>query len=243
MRKLLLAALTLISTNIYAGFETEELHKLFPNVKCSFIPSQYEQILMTTLRDKTTTMKEYRAASHRISALLVNKVVECLPNQNKEIKTPLVPFQGRILPQRVELVSIMRSGDALLECFMEHFPEASVSKVLIQRDESDATPHFKYMKLSPTIAHKASVIITEPMIATGGTLDTVLTLLKRKGVEEENIVIASVCVAPEGLAFIRDKYPRVQIVLNVLDERLNERKYILPGLGDFGDRYFGTEEG
>lgn len=241
MQKMLLTALFMLNSLAYAGYTNDELQKMFPNVRCSFTPSQYEQILMTTLRDRTTSIKEYRSAAYKIGALLVNKVVDCLPNTTKDIQTPLEPFIGRVLPKRIELVSIMRSGDALLESFIEHFPEAPISKILVQRDEETAKPHFKYMKLSPTIAHNASVIITEPMLATGGTLDTVLLQLIKKGVLEENIIVASVCVAPEGLSVLRDKYPRVQVVVNVVDDRLNEKKYIVPGLGDFGDRYFGTE--
>lgn len=234
--RLLIFCLLTVST----CFAHDPLHDLYPNVKCSFIPSQYEQVLMTKLRDKTTSTKEYRDVAYKIGALLVNKVVECLPNTPCAIETPLVPFMGRALPTNIELVSILRSGDALLDAFVEHFPEAPISKILVQRDEETAKPHFKYMKLSPTIANNHPVIITEPMLATGGTLDMVIYHLTQKGVKEENIFVACVCVAPEGLRTLWEKHPKVQIVLNALDERLNEKKYILPGLGDFGDRYFGT---
>lgn len=239
MRKALLTALIVTATTCYAN---DPLHGLYPNVKCSFIPSQYEQILMTTIRDKTTARKEYREAAHKLGSLLVNKVVECLPITSKTIETPLMPFAGRTFTKNVELVSIMRSGDALLESFMEHFPEAPVSKILVQRDEETAKPIFSYMKLSPTIAQDCPVIITEPMLATGGTLDVVISQLVKKGVKEENILVASICVAPEGLQVLLEKHPKVQMILTVLDERLNEKKYIVPGLGDFGDRYFGTEK-
>lgn len=239
MRKALLTALITAATVCYAQ---DPLNDLYPNVKCSFTPSQYEQILMTKIRDKTTERKEYRDAAEKLAVLLVNKVVECLPITSRTIQTPLAPFVGRTLNKPVELVSIMRSGDALLEVFMHHFPDAPISKILVQRDEETAKPHFKYMKLSPTIANDRPIIITEPMLATGGTLDMVITQLAKKGVKEENIIVASVCVAPEGLRALFEQHPKVQIVITALDERLNEKKYIVPGLGDFGDRYFGTEK-
>jgi len=218
------------------------LAQMLPIVHCSFTPSKFEEILMTQLRDVNSSTKQFRRLSDQIGELLVNKVVECLPTKDVEIETPVAGCQGKELAEPVELCSIMRSGDALLETFMNHFPEANVSKFLIQRDEQTSLPHFKYMKVSSTIASGNQVIITEPMIATGGTLDMVLGLLKEKGVKEENIVIASVCVAPEGLLRLNQKYPKIKVVMNVLDHNLNEKNYIVPGLGDFGDRYFGTME-
>lgn len=216
-----------------------QLAALFPIVRCSFHPSKYEQILMSQLRDTKTSTRQFRVLSERIGELLINKVVQCLPTHDVNIETPVTSCVGTGLDCQVELVSIMRSGDALLETFIRHFPEAHVSKILIQRDEETAEPHFKYMKLSQTIT-RGCVIITEPMIATGGSLDTAITLLKEKGVREDRIIIASVCVAPEGLQRLSEKFPQIKVVMTVLDEKLNERKYIVPGLGDFGDRYFGT---
>lgn len=239
MRKALLTVLATVTSICYAH---DPLHDLYPNVKCAFTPSQYEQILMTKIRDRTTDRVSYRDAAHKLGALLVNKVIECLPTTSPTIQTPLAPFVGRTLSKPVELVSIMRSGDALVEVFMDHFPDAPISKILVQRDEETAKANFKYMKLSPTIASDRPVVITEPMLATGGTLDTVITRLTEKGVKEENIIVASVCVAPEGLRALFESHPKVQIVITALDERLNEKKYIVPGLGDFGDRYFGTEK-
>lgn len=218
----------------------EKLVELLPIVKCSFNPSQYERILMTRLRDKKTLTNDFRDASQKIGALLVNKVIECCPTLSIPIETPLTSFTGEILAKNIELVSIMRSGDALMDAFVTHFPEANVSKILIQRDEETAKPHFKYMKLSPTIDRNNPVVIAEPMVATGGTLDMVISLLKEKGVQEENIIIASICTCPEGLSLLCDKYPKIKIVLTIMDEELNDKMYIIPGLGDFGDRYFGT---
>lgn len=221
----------------------QELAKLLPIIHCSLVPSKYEQILLTQLRNQVTTTKQFRRLAEKLSDLLVNKVVACLPSKTVTIETPLTACPGVELENNIELVSIMRSGDAILETFMKHFPEANISKFLVQRDEVTAEPHFKYMKISPEIAENHQVVITEPMIATGGTLAMVISLLKDKGVQEENIIVASVCVAPEGLVFLSQKFPRIKVVMSTLDEKLNEQKFIVPGLGDFGDRYFGTMQG
>lgn len=215
--------------------------ELLPIVRCSFQPSKYERILMTRLRDKNTSTKEFREITKKIGELLISKVIDCLPSQTTEIETPLAIYQGVQLNTPLDLVSIMRSGDALLETFIDHFPEANVNKILVQRDEKTAKPYFVYMKLSSTLKSGHPVVITEPMIATGGSLEMSISLLKEQGVLEENIIIASVCTAPEGLILLNEKFPKIRVVFTELDDELNENKFILPGLGDFGDRYFGSQ--
>jgi uracil phosphoribosyltransferase len=219
---------------------SEILSQLLPIVHCSFNSNKYERILLTQLRNIESSTQQFRAVSEKLGDLLVSKVVSCLPTKIVTISTPVSSCEGEVLASGVELVSIMRSGDALLDTFMRHFPNANVSKILIQRDEETSLPQFQYMKVSPTLSGGNTVIITEPMIATGGTLEMVLSLLKERGVQEKNILIASICVAPEGLLRLNAKFPEIRIVMSVLDDRLNEKKYIVPGLGDFGDRFFGT---
>lgn len=219
---------------------SERLKELLPIVQCCFDQTQYEKILMTKLRDVKTSTKEFRELSRKIAEVLIGKVVECLPVEEIDIDTPVAPFTGLQLQSSVELVSVMRSGDILLDTFLEHFPDAHVSKFLIQRDEETALPQFIYMKASPSLTLDKPVIITEPMVATGGTLEMVITLLKEKGVKENKIIIACVCAAPEGLLYLSERFPDVQVVMTALDEKLNCKKYIVPGLGDFGDRFFGT---
>lgn len=209
-------------------------------LRCVSMSSKYEQILMTKLRDKNTSMQDFRQTTHKLAEHLVEKVIECLATTSIEIETPVAICKGEAITQQLDLVSIMRSGDALLETFLNHFPSANISKILVQRDEETAEPVFKYMKLSATLSNDHPVIITEPMIATGGTLGMVIQLLKDQGVREENIIIACVCAAPEGLIQLGKQFPGISVVTTALDERLNEKKYIVPGLGDFGDRYFGT---
>lgn len=212
----------------------------FPILKCSTNPSTYERILMTQLRNKNSSAEQFRNAANKIIELLVFKLVDCFPTSCITIDTPIAQCQGEILDGSIEFVSIMRSGDIPLHIMSQHFPHAPINKILIQRNEETAKPVFKYMKLSPTISQAKKVVITEPMIATGGTLCMVIELLKQQGVEEKNIVIAAICAAPEGLALLSQKFPEISMVLTVVDDKLNEKKYISPGIGDFGDRYFGT---
>lgn len=203
-------------------------------------PTKYEEVLMTQLRDRHSSTKEVRKITEKIGELLVVKVVEALPIQEVTVETPVATTSGKVIATEIELLSIMRSGDTLLDTFFRHFPDANLSKILIQRDENTAEPEFKYMKLTSTLASGAYVVITEPMIATGGTLKMAISLLKDKGVEEEKIIIAALCAAPEGLKLLYQHFPKIKIAVIALDEKLNEKKYIVPGLGDFGDRYFGT---
>lgn len=216
------------------------LSDLLPIVRSPFHPTPYEKVLMTKLRDQNTNMQEFRATASKLAGLLIGKVVALLDLKPTTITTPLTDTEGLTVASNVSLVSIMRSGDALLETFGNYFPEATISKILIQRDEETAKPIFKYMKLAPTIGPDTTVVITEPLIATGGTLGVAIDLLKQKGVREENIIIASICTAPEGLLVLNEKFPSIKVVMVVMDDHLNERKYIVPGLGDFGDRFFGT---
>jgi uracil phosphoribosyltransferase len=213
----------------------------FPIVKCSLQPNTYEQILMTTLRDENSSREQFRHAANKLIEILVSKVFDCLGTRSIEINTPVATCMGKKLEDTVDqIVSVMRSGDVPLNIFSSYFPSAAINKILIQRDEETAEPVFKYQKFSPTISQAKKVIITEPMIATGGTLCMVIELLKQQGVETKNIIIAAICAAPEGLNRLAEQYPDINVVLTVIDDHLNEKQYISPGIGDFGDRYFGT---
>lgn len=226
-----------IQTNRHSD---EILSQILPIVRCSFQATKCENLLMTKLRDVNTSMPEFRKISDQLAGLLAVKVIENLPIAPLEINTPLTQYTGITIASNINLVSVMRSGDALLDTFTSFFPQAPINKILVQRDETTAEPHFKYMKLSPTLGPDSIVIITEPMLATGGTLCMVVSLLKERGVPEENFIIACICTAPEGLLVLNKKFPKINVVMIVMDEKLNERKYIVPGIGDFGDRYFGT---
>lgn len=213
----------------------------FSIVKCSPIPSTFEQIFLTQLRDETSSREQFKYAANELIKVLVSKVYDCLQTNVINIKSPVADCTGKVIIDTVDqIVSVMRSGDVPLNIFSIYFPSAAINKILIQRNEETAEPIFKYQKFSPTISQAKKVIITEPMIATGGTLSMVIELLKKQGVETKNIIIAAICAAPEGLQRLSEQYPDISVVLTVIDDHLNERQYISPGIGDFGDRYFGT---
>jgi uracil phosphoribosyltransferase len=238
INSLLLACCSMLLMNNIHTTSTHTRH--FPIVKCSYTPSTYESILMTTLRNINSTQEQFRNAADRLIELLVPKVVECLNTTTIDLQTPVAPCQGEVLSDTLEFVSVMRSGDVPLKVFSERFPKVPVNKFLIQRNEETAEPIFIYKKLSPTLAQASKVIVVEPMIATSGTLRLLINSLKELGVKEENIIVAAVCAAPEGLNVLNREFPQISVVLTVIDDCLNTKKYISPGIGDFGDRYFGT---
>merc|ERR1719230_1422080 len=136
-------------------------------------------------------------------------------------------------------VDIVRSGGILLEAVRKVAPDSKTAKILIQRDEETALPKLFYSKLPPNVA-ELSVILCDPMLATGGSALTAIDVLKEAGVKEESILFINVVSCPEGLKALAEKAPGVRILTAGVDAGLNEKFFIVPGLGDFGDRYYGT---
>jgi uracil phosphoribosyltransferase len=168
-----------------------------------------------------------------------------LPSQSKSIATPCVEnYTGgveRLDSGTVCAVSIIRSGDALLEAVREVEPAVKVGKILIQRDESrpDKAAVLMYSKLPPNI-RDLHVLLCDPMLATGGSAIKAIEVLCKAGVDPAKIVFATMLCAPEGLDHVTSLYPMIRIVTASVDDSLNEEKYIVPGLGDYGDRFFNT---
>jgi uracil phosphoribosyltransferase len=168
-----------------------------------------------------------------------------LPCQSKSIATPCVEDYAsgveRLDPGTVCAVSIIRSGDALLEAVREVEPAVKVGKILIQRDESrpDKAAVLMYNKLPPNIRNM-HVLLCDPMLATGGSAIKAIEVLCKAGVDPAKIVFATMLCAPEGLDRVTALYPMIRIVTASVDDSLNEEKYIVPGLGDYGDRFFNT---
>jgi uracil phosphoribosyltransferase len=158
------------------------------------------------------------------------------------VATPCGAFEGLQVPSGGELavVSIVRAGDALQEAVRQIAPSAALGKILIQRDEETALPTLMYSKLPPDVAMR-QVLLLDPMLATGGSAVKAIECLVEKGVRPENIIFVNIVCVREGIAAIHNKYPQVKIVTGAIDPILNSKSYIVPGLGDFGDRYFGTD--
>lgn len=191
------------------------------------------------LRDKNTRQQEFRQAALQIAKILAFQVAERLPMESVEIQTPIALTKGSAFKNPIVLVPVLRSGMAMLEPFLEVFTDARVGIVGLKRDEVTAQAHWYYRNVPP-IDKTTSVLILDPMIATGGTAIQVIDYLCGQGAVHKNIIFVSIIGAPEGLAVIAAKFPDVMIMCGTRDVALTKDKFITPGLGDFGDRYFGT---
>lgn len=196
--------------------------------------------LISTLKNRETSLAAYRDATEKLGYLLAADVAELLSKEIVSIQTPLAATQGVRFRKGIVIIPILRSGLALLPSFLRFFTEANVGFIGMKRDEHTAIPTNTYLHLPP-IDSKTEIIILEPMIATGGSVAAAIEILLARGALQENIIVASVLGAPEGLEFLKSRLRKIQIVVGHVDIELNESKFILPGLGDFGDRYFGTQ--
>ena len=192
---------------------------------------------LVTLRDKTTTPEHFRRAATRISVLLVAESLRDLASQAVTVDTPLGPAAGRRAGSDVVVVPVLRAGLGMLDAVLELVPSARVGHIGLQRDEMTAVASQYYSKL-PSRLDRSYVLMIDPMLATGGSAVAALDLLQKAGAK----VIRMICIvaAPEGVALVEQHHPDVAIYTPVVDDRLNDHKYIVPGLGDFGDRLYGT---
>lgn len=200
--------------------------------------------LLTRLRDARTGHADFVAASARLTLLLAEEALSLSPSATSRVTvaTPCGTFDGRGLAatQDVAAVSIVRSGDVVADAFRRVLPGIASGHILVQRDETTAAPRLYFTKLPTGIADKEAIFLCDPMLATGGSARVAIGELIRAGVREDRIIFVNVVACPEGLAALRDSYPRVRVVTAAIDAGLNAKAYIVPGLGDFGDRYFST---
>lgn len=192
---------------------------------------------LTALRDVRTGTDTFRRHARLLTLILAFHVLEDLPTRIEEIDTPLERIEARVLARNVIFVPVLRAGLAMLDAMSDFVPGSKVGFVGLERDEQTAIAHSYYQKLPAQLAG-AETIILDPMLATGGSALATIDLLKKHCAE--SIRLACVVAAPEGIDLVRRRHPDVRVFTAVVDRGLNERKYILPGLGDFGDRYFGT---
>lgn len=192
---------------------------------------------LTLLRDKNTEPKKFRELIREIAALLAYEATLDLTLKSKHIETPLAPYTGVECQEKIGLVPILRAGLGMVEGIWNLMPSAEVWHIGLYRDERTLKPVEYYNKLpiEPTVS---IVLILDPMLATGGSAVATVDVLKRWGVKK--IKFVGILGAPEGLALMEKHHPEVPIHLAGIDVRLNEHGYILPGLGDAGDRQFGT---
>lgn len=192
---------------------------------------------LTLLRDKNTSYSEFRSVLRRVGVILAYHALYELPLLPREIETPLEKTEGSMLNKEVIVVPILRAGLALVDGVTGFIPEARVGHLGMYRDETTHEPVDYYSNL-PKGIEDAFVLLVDPMLATGGSADDAISYLKKQGAKQIRFV--SLIAAPEGIKRLEKSHPDVPMITAAVDRELNENAYIVPGLGDAGDRFFGT---
>lgn len=192
--------------------------------------------LLAQLRDLETPPERFRQLTRSLTQLLLVEATRALPTRAITVATPLEETPGVALEGGVVAVPVLRAGLGMLDAVLELLPMATVGYVGLERDETTAIARTYYLKL-PSLAG-ATVLLLDPMLATGGSADWAVAQLVESGASR--VVLICVVAAPVGVVRLQNRYPNLHIVTAALDRELNDRSYILPGLGDFGDRLFGT---
>lgn len=194
---------------------------------------------VTHIKDKNTGSKQFRELVEEVSTLMAYEVTRHLPLEEVEIETPLTSTTSQVISgKKVGIVPILRAGLGMVDGMLNLMPSAKVGHVGLYRDPETLKPVEYYCKL-PSDLEERELIVVDPMLATGGSASAALTVVKNKGAK--NIKFVCIVGCPEGVAEVRKAHPDVPIFLACMDEKLNEDGYILPGLGDAGDRIFGTK--
>ena len=192
---------------------------------------------LSRLRDTRTEPKKFRELVRELAALLAYEATADLATMPRELETPLAKMTGQELQEKIGLVPILRAGLGLVEGFWELMPSAEVWHIGLYRDEHTLKPveYYNKLPLEPTVS---VCLILDPMLATGGSATATADVLKKWGVKK--IKFVGLIAAPEGIKAMQDQHPDIPIHIAAIDDHLNEHAYIVPGLGDAGDRQFGT---
>lgn len=194
---------------------------------------------LTIMRDKNTTSKAFRELLDEISMLMGYEITRYLPLEEVEIETPIQKAKfKKIAGKKLAIVPILRAGLGMVDGLLRLVPVARVGHIGLYRDPETHMPVEYYCKMPPDI-DKRLVIIVDPMLATGGSAADAITMVKAKGAKQ--IMLMCLVAAPEGVKKVQETHPDVDIYSAALDEKLNDHAYIIPGLGDAGDRIFGTK--
>lgn len=193
---------------------------------------------LSIMRDKNTNSIVFKENLDEIAMLMAYDVTKDLPLIEYQVETPICKTVGKKLAKQIILVPILRAGIGLVDGFRRIIPNAKVGHIGLQRDEETLQPIEYYAKF-PKGLEDAVVIVVDPMLATGGSASASITSLKKRGAK--NIHLVCLLAAPEGVALIEKDHPDINLTLAALDDKLNSKGYIVPGLGDAGDRLFGTD--
>lgn len=193
---------------------------------------------LTQMRKKETGTKDFRQNLDEIAGLMAYEITRDLPTVEIEINTPVASCHTYELEKEIILVPILRAGLGMVNGICDLIPTVKVAHVGLYRDEDTLEPHV-YFEKYPKNIEDAIVMIVDPMLATGGSATAAIEMVKKQGAK--NIRLVCLVGAPEGVKTVEDEHPDVDIYLAALDEKLNEKGYIIPGLGDAGDRIFGTK--
>lgn len=204
---------------------------------CHVVNHPLVRAKLTTLRDRRTPLKSFRSALHELSLLVGYEALRDLEEESITVDTPLETCAGSRLRNPIFLMPILRAGLGMAEALSELLPDAPIGHIGMFRDEKTLEPQAYYLRVPPGI-ETANVVCVDPMLATGNSAVSSIDQLKRAGATRLRLVCVVGC--PQGVAHVESAHPDVPIYLSAIDTGLNERGYIFPGLGDAGDRYYGT---
>lgn len=221
----------------------DELEKKYPNLYV--IRSQAFNNLLDEIRNKHVQTSEFRKKSKRLIRILLEEALALEYTTDCTKETPCGSYDCKVNPHSEKdyiAVSILRSGDAIMDELLNIMPDVKIGKILVQRNENSEEKEALYFfdKLPSDIVHTKALVL-DPMIATGGSASSSIKILLNKGVKEENIVFINIVGCEVGIKNILTKFPKIKVIVGVCDPELLPNKYIAPGLGDFGDRYYGTD--
>ena len=194
---------------------------------------------LAILRNKDTGVKEFRELVSEISGLMCYEATRNLPTEEVLVETPVATAKCRVLAgKKLAIVPVLRAGLGMVDAMVDLIPSAKIGHIGLYRDPDTHMPVEYYCKL-PEDVDKREVFVVDPMLATGGSAVAAIDFLKKRGCK--NIIMMNIIGCPEGVAAVRKAHPDVDIYIAALDEKLNDHAYIIPGLGDAGDRIFGTK--